>query len=101
MKSIYDLIDEVNDKMREHVKGMYYCTAEQLGLDGRAGRRLCVDRDSIIVAKRDDRSLQYYGGFEYCDKDYRHELGDYVVYTADDDRVQEHIAIFYDQDESE
>jgi len=102
MESIYDVIDQINDKMRERLKEMFYCMPEELGLDNRAGYRLWCDRDSIIVDKQHDRSLQYYGGFEYCDKDYRHELGDYVIYTADDDRVEEHIAEFYNnQDESQ
>jgi hypothetical protein len=41
------------------------------------------------VHKEADQRLCYYGGFEYVDKYYRQELGDYVFYTAGDDRIDE------------
>jgi hypothetical protein len=43
--------------------------------------------------------MQYYGGFEYVDKDYRYEMGDYVFYTVDDDRVGGHVDSYYEQKE--
>lgn len=64
---------------------------EALGLDNRAGYRLYVSTDEELVAvkKSHDRTLQYYGGFEYVDADYRKEVGDYVIYEAYDNRVQD------------
>jgi hypothetical protein len=43
--------------------------------------------------------MQYYGGFEYVYKEYRHEMGDYVFYLAEDDRVGGHIDSYYEQKE--
>jgi hypothetical protein len=95
MQSITDYIEEVNDTAERIVQGMDRVSADAVGLDVRAGR-VWVSRECIVVSKAGDRSLQYYGGFEYVDRDYRTELGDYVVYLADDDRVNRHIEDWLD-----
>jgi hypothetical protein len=99
MQDILSYIDEVSDNMRRILNDMEYTQPENLGLDRRAGYRLFVSEDCIVVDKANDRSLQYYGGFEYVDQDYRVEMGDYVIYLADDERVLGHIDTFYQRDE--
>lgn len=89
--SVMDLIEHVNDLMNERLQEMKYVQATDIGLDRRAAYRLWVDDDCIVVKKSEDHNLQYYGGFEYVIKDYRTEVGDYVVYFADDERVRGHI----------
>jgi hypothetical protein len=69
---------------------MVLVPANQLGLDPRCGK-LFVSPDCIGVYKGNDRTLQYYGGFEYVDIDYRYEFGDYVFYSSHDNRVQGHL----------
>jgi hypothetical protein len=86
MQSITDYIAEVNDTAEQLVQSMARVSADSVGLDARCGR-LRINSDCIVVTKAQDRTMQYYGGFEYVDKDCRTELGDYVVYTADDGRV--------------
>jgi len=99
--SIYDLIDSVEEKTRRFVnENMDLVSASELGLDQRCGR-LFVNEDGIAVSKDSDRSLQYYGGFEYVDRDYRNELGDFVFYTVDDDRVREHVAQYLEKESVE
>lgn len=99
--SIYDLLDSVEEKTRRFVNdNMDLVPASDLGLDLRCGR-LFVNEDGIAVDKDSDRALQYYGGFEYVDKDYRNELGGFVFYTVDDDRVREHVEQYYEQEEVE
>jgi hypothetical protein len=58
-------------------------------LDSRASYRLYIDADltAIVALKDSDRQLQYYGGFEYVDKDSRRELGNWVFYSNEDNRV--------------
>jgi hypothetical protein len=70
-------------------------SSPNLRLDPRAGYKLWVDEDTIAVSKSSDGSLQYYGGFEYVDKAYRREVGDYVFYLGDDNRVREHLDYYY------
>lgn len=91
--SIHDINDEINDIMHRFVNSMERVDATKVGLDIRAGR-LYVNKDCIISDY--PRTLDYYGGFEYVDKQYVQCIGDYKVYLADDDRVRRHVNIFYD-----
>lgn len=100
--SVYDMVDAINEVVERNVRDNFeMVNANKLGLDIRAGYQLFVNEDAIVVTKSSDRSLQYYGGFEYVDKDYRHEMGDFVFYMADDDRVREHIETFYCEEHEE
>ena len=93
---IYSLIDDVADRSERLVRGMTGVSADQLGLDIRAAGRVYIDCDCIAVPSTFIRSMDYYGGFEYVDKEYRHQFGDYTFFTADDDRVAEALAYFYE-----
>jgi hypothetical protein len=99
--NVYSLIDEVNELAETFIKGLDEVRAKDIGLDPRAGGRLYISEDVIVVSKHSDRSLQYYGGFEYVDQEYRSEIGDYVFYTADDDRVRNHIESYYESQDEE
>lgn len=89
--NIIELLEDINDKVEEAIGEMTQIRPEACGLDNRAGYRLWISEDGIAVQKRNDGTLQYYGGFEYVDKEYRTEIGDYVLYHCDDERVQGHI----------
>jgi hypothetical protein len=93
--SIYSIIDEINDQVHTHVMdNMTTVTADKLGLDIRAGYRLFVDDECIAVSVDNDRGLQYYGGFEYVNAEYRTQVGDWVFYSREDDRVNGHLERF-------
>lgn len=63
---------------------------EQTGLDPRAFVGLFYyNYDCIVIFSGARRNLEYYGGFEYIDSDYVRQYGDYIVYSAEADRVQE------------
>lgn len=100
MRSIYDIIDTLNEKMYRFVQELECVKASELGLDSRCGM-LSVNEECIIVDKRNDRTLQYYGGFEYVDKEFRQEIGDYVIYLNGDERVLGHIERYYEKAEAE
>jgi len=87
---LFKLIDEVTELTDNFVGGMIQVPANQLGLDSRCGK-LFVSPDCIGVYKSNDRGLQYYGGFEYVDIEYRYEFGDYVFYSSADNRVRGHL----------
>ena len=84
---LFELIDEVTELTDAFVGKIGKVNPEQLGLDNRCGK-LFVSPDCIGVYKSNDRALQYYGGFEYVDIEYRYEFGDYVFYSAEDNRVR-------------
>lgn len=86
--STYDFIDEINDKVRYYIQhNMEEARASELGLDQRAGYIFHVDDKTIAVPKYEDSTLQYYGGFEYINKEFRKEVGDYVFYFVDESKT--------------
>ena len=93
---LFELIDEVTELTDTFVGKMGKVPAVKLGLDNRCGS-LFIDPDCIAVYKANDRSLQYYGGFEYVDSQYRHEMGDYVFYSSEAGRVSEHLDSYLDR----
>jgi hypothetical protein len=93
------LIERVNEMAQEMLDEMVadgdaqFKSATDLGLDGRASwDKLIVSADFIAIKKDADRNMQYYGGFEYVNKSFRKEIGEYVFYMAEDSRVSQHIS---------
>lgn len=100
--SVYDMIDAVNTVVERNIReNMEPCKASELGLDNRAGYGLFVNEDFIAVDNGSRSSLDYYGGFEYVDRDCVTVIGDYTFYSADDDRVREHIETYYEKEVEE
>jgi hypothetical protein len=98
--NLFSLIDEVTELTDNYIGTMKKVPAVKLGLDNRSGS-LFVSPDCIAVYKSNDRALQYYGGFEYVDTEYRHEMGEFVFYSAEDDRVQGHLQDYLNKVEAE
>lgn len=67
--------------------------ASDLGLDSRCGKVWVTD-EAIIVHFHDKRAIEYYGGFEYVDSSCVCVFSTYVVYSSEDERVQEALDIF-------
>ena len=98
--SAMDMIESVYSTANDYVKNMTEVNAEKLGLDRRCGY-LYVGVDCIAVPKHRDGTLQYYGGFVYVDKDYRTEVGDWVFYFDEDNRVSRHLYTYKTLGEAE
>ncbi len=99
--SFNNMLGEVNYTVTVYVDdNLERIRPERAGLDARCGR-IWVCMDCIAVEQGNDRTLQYYGGFEYVDKEYRTELGDWVFYSAEDERVAEQLAEYYSTQEEE
>jgi hypothetical protein len=95
-----DFCEEMTEKARRFLQQMTEVSAKELGLDPRSFYGVAyVDQSAIVLMKEQDRKLQYYGGFEYVDKDYRREVGDYVFYLAEDDRVRGHLDRYFGVEE--
>jgi hypothetical protein len=61
---------------------------EAFGLDRRSfGYAYTDGYDYIIINKIDDKSLRYYGGFEYTNDCDRQEYGNWVIYSSAATRV--------------
>ena len=103
MMSTYDFIDYINEKVERHIAENFetvFCSRGETGLDTRCGY-IFINEECVAVRKQNDGTLQYYGGFEYIDKEFRHELGDYVFYLRECDRVDGVIEAYYNKDSSE
>jgi hypothetical protein len=59
---------------------------EELGLDFRCGRIL-ISVDEGFVAACSPRSIEYYGGWEYIDSEFKLDAGNYRFYDREADRV--------------
>lgn len=90
--SINDMLDDIASTVSNFVLSeMTPVYADRsIGLDMRCGP-VYINEDCIAVDTFRAGSLEYYGGFEYVDKEYRHEAGGYIFYLAEDDRVRGHI----------
>jgi len=84
-----NLINEINQKVEIYVGTLTEVRGQDLGLDERVGKVYTDGFEGIVVHKKSDSNIQYYGGFDYVDKYYRQVLGDYVFYMAGDDRVDD------------
>jgi hypothetical protein len=87
MAYLGDIIERVNELAEELIEDAKLLSAEQFGLDDRCGN-LYMGEDFIAVPLHRDRTLQYYGGFEYVDHSSRQVIGEFVFYSTDDDRVE-------------
>jgi hypothetical protein len=97
--NLFKLIDEVTELTDSFVgSNMEMVPANSLGLDIRCGK-VFVSPDCIAIHKANDRAVQYYGGFEYVDKEFRHEMGDFVFYSAEDGRIQGHLETYLNKEE--
>ena len=99
---LYDLTQSVEALVQEFFEqnGAKTVDASQLGLDRRAGYNLIVSEGDypgsgfVASSGSNTRSLSYYGGFEYVDNEYVTVVGDYTIYSAEDERVQNCIDCF-------
>jgi len=106
MSYLYDKLNslqwEVNEKVEAIIDDMREVRPADLGLDKRCAYQLFIDEEYIAIQKADLKNLRYYGGFEYVSEEYVVELGEYVFYNAEDERVAGHLSeYFQDQEEKE
>jgi len=88
MYKLYETIENAVQKYIEEsnvveigAKGL-----EELGLDFRCGRIL-ISVDEGFVAACSPRSIEYYGGWEYIDSEFKLDAGNYRFYDREADRV--------------
>ena len=102
MSMLYELMNEINAKVEQIIDEEFQLAKPtDLGLDSRAGYTLFINEEYIAVSESNRRSLDYYGGFEYVDKENVIVLGDYVFYSTDEERVQNHLDYFFHPEKEE
>lgn len=86
--NIWTLRQDIEEIIEAKIESADLVKADKIGLDPRAGKVYVFQDEQTIAVKKghNQRSLEYYGGFEYIDEDCKFEVGDYVFYE-DCDRV--------------
>jgi len=92
----YELTSVVAEAVSKFINMAEEIKPAVCGLDKRVGYKLYITEDVIACRINDDKALQYYGGFEYVEQDCRSVMANYVFYSGDDERVQEHIQKWLD-----
>jgi hypothetical protein len=90
MSDFQFLLGDIADKVEELLKSCELVhDLSKFGLDQRAaysGIYADVENEEFLaITAGSDRILQYYGGFEYINKEFRYELGNYVFYLSESD----------------
>ena len=67
-----------------------YVNADAAGLDYRCGSIHISDSEDFI-AVNSTYSIEYYGGFEYIDSDYKTTIGHVTFYSGEHSRVRDAI----------
>lgn len=80
----------VENMLKENAK---LVSASLLNLDARCGN-VYVGSDFIAVKSYSNRSIRYYGGFEYVDDSDIVHMGEYVIYKDNSERVYDAIEFF-------
>jgi len=102
MSDLYTIVNVMNDMVEQFIDDKFQMVKpKEVGLDTRSSYQLFINEDYIAIRKSDLRSLDYYGGFEYVDEEHVTVLGDYIFYSADDERVQGHLDEFFHQEKEE
>ena len=95
------MIEAVDTVVERNIRALATeAAAEDLGLDRRAGYRLLVTEDAVIVQQGNRGSLDYYGGFEYVNANCVTVLGSYVIYSAQDDRVKDCLYYYFEREQA-
>jgi hypothetical protein len=96
-----DFLYEMARKVEQHINDKFelvHAGRDNIGLDNRCGM-IYINQEYIAVDKFKAGTLEYYGGFEYVDKDHRREMGDFVFYSSESSRVADHINRYFDLEE--
>ena len=96
-ESAFDMLESIDQVIRFNLEDHFELVdAEELDLDSRCGT-VWVSKDFIAVDAYNMRNLEYYGGFEYVGQDHITTVCDYRFYSAEEERVGEHIKAYYEK----
>jgi hypothetical protein len=95
-ETTFDSFNDILTFANEHVELLLETNftkikPEDCGLDTRTAYKLWIGDDGIVIRKSDSRTANYYGGFEYVNKEDIDSVGDYILYTVNSDRIAGHV----------
>lgn len=89
MDDLFEPILDLEKRLGQMLNQCEKVSAEQLGLDRRAARKVWVGEDFIAIPINDYQRFEYYGGFEYHQARSKYVSMEYAIYIIehDEDRV--------------
>ena len=91
------LQNDINNMVEDFMSDTMLIEPEAVGLDRRVGTIFVTpDKSCIIAPLHNQACIEYYGGFEYVDREAKKVIGNYVFYLATDDRVEDHLSLLED-----
>jgi len=98
MMNVLELVDVIEDQVKEIILSFTEVSPEELGLDTRSAYKLYINEDFIACRDSDKSTLNYYGGFEYVDSQFVISLGNFHFYSIEDSRVSGHLDTFFSKE---
>lgn len=97
---MYKLVETIENAVEAYIKQSDVVEIgalglNELGLDFRCGRIL-ISVNEGFVAACNPRSIEYYGGWEYIDSEYKLDAGDYRFYDSEASRASSVIENYRD-----
>jgi hypothetical protein len=97
---MYKLVETIENAVEAYIKQSDVVEIgalglEELGLDFRCGRIL-ISVNEEFVAACNPSSIEYYGGWEYIDAEYKLDAGGYRFYDSEASRVSSVINSYRD-----
>jgi len=95
---MWELEEQVNWMVEQYFEDSdaIRVNAADLGLDERAGY-LFISIEEEWIATNNTRPLDYYGGFEYVEQEYKAVVGAMTFYSADHSRVSDALDYYNEQ----
>lgn len=83
---------KVNELAEEAISQAIDLSPTQLGFDRRSASRFYLLPDQWIAHSMSDRrTAEYYGGLEYVPAEYVQQVGDFVFYSVENERIAGHV----------
>jgi tetrahydromethanopterin S-methyltransferase subunit H len=95
------MFEQIQEQVNELVENaLFDChkmvNGQRTGIDERALYNCWYNDHEVIVLTRNAKALDYYGGFEYVDPEYRMVIGNYTVYNSGASRVEDLLLMLND-----
>ena len=86
---MWELKSKVNELVEEYIQDSIKVNSEDVGLDRRCGTIILSSEGGwVAVDEHQLKRLEYYGGFEYIDRDCITAIGKYTFYDSSASRIE-------------
>jgi len=86
--NLQDYLDEVNYNVEAYInKNFCHVPASDINLDVRVGRVWVHPDERMVAVERghSQRMIEYYGGFEYIEDEFKMTIGNWVIYKSENE----------------